>query len=77
MLSRNSSSHRASSRMSGTPLPLSGRLRVLSPSVAAFAVEATLVRSNSLISWCTEMPPLTTYLPWSPASYQPPETSSV
>lgn len=35
------------------------------------------VRSNSISSWATEMPPLTTYLPWSPASYQPPLTSRV
>ena len=31
---------------------------------------------NSLSSSHVEMPQLTTYLPWSPASYQPPRTSS-
>ena len=36
-----------------------------------------LARSYAFNSVQTEMPPLTTYFPWSPASYHPPDTSSV
>jgi hypothetical protein len=58
--------------MSGTRLLLSGM-----SSVPSRRFHGSRERSYSLSSCHTEMPPLTTYLPWSPASYQPPETSSV
>lgn len=76
ILIRKSISQRASSRMSGTPLSRSGTRSSPSPSSADSASGAVRVRSYVDINWATEMPPLTTYLPWSPASYQPPDTSS-
>lgn len=72
---RKSSSQRASSSTSGTPLPRSGIRRVESPS--ADALPARLARAKESTSVQAEIPPLTTYLPWSPASYQPPRTSWV
>ena len=75
-----SSSQRASSRTSGTPLPASGIAAVPSASGPASAASrpcATSARSHVSSTWCTAIPPLTTYLPWSPASYQPPRTSNV
>ena len=77
ILSMKSSSQRASSSMSGTLLPLSGMASVPSPSFSDSPVRACSERSYVLSSSQVEMPPLTTYLPWSPASYQPPVTSSV
>ena len=47
------------------------------PSAKSLADEPRyFVRSHQLSSVHTEIPALTTYLPWSPASYQPPVTSS-
>ena len=69
------SSQRASSRMSGTLSPVSGTRRVPSPRAFRSASRAVWLRSYSPMSCATAIPPLTTYLPWSPASYQPPVTS--
>ena len=47
------------------------------PSAKSASVPRAAARSYWFISVQTLMPPLTTYLPWSPASYQPPLTSSL
>src|SRR6185503_812771 len=76
ILSSNSSSQRASSRRSGTPFLFSG-IAILPSAKSPADVPSACVRSHQLSNVHTEMPALTTYLPWSPASYQPPDTSSV
>ena len=65
---------RASSRMSGLLFLPSGMISL--PSPKSPAVLPNLVSASySFCSAQTEKPPLTRYLPWSPASYQPPLTS--
>ena len=75
IFSRNSISQRASSRRSGTLFFFSGMFSL--PSAKSASVPRAAARSYWFISVQTLMPPLTTYLPWSPASYQPPLTSSL
>src|SRR4051794_2037811 len=75
ILSSNSSSQRTSSRRSEILFLFSGIDSLPSPK-SANDEPRYLPRSYWLSSVQTEMPALTTYLPWSPASYQPLVTSS-
>ncbi len=60
--------------MSGRPLPASGMF--ILPSPKSPAVDPKRVSASySFCSVHTLIPLLTMYLPWSPASYQPPLTS--
>ena len=73
MLRNHSISQVTSSSRSGMPLAFSAAGNAMLPSAnASVPFPRNLKRSYWLSSVQIEIPPFTTYLPWSPASYQPP-----